>query len=72
MNLSLDDMRAVLKTRAERLTNMRKAINDPADLIAGVKDCQVVLKEIEEHAEELARIKEQLELEEMREKDETN
>lgn len=55
-------MRAVLRTRADKLTN-RKASDDPADIVAGVKDCQAILNEMHTHAEELAKIKEKLEAE---------
>jgi hypothetical protein len=59
MKLSIVDMRALLKTRTAELTG-KNSPDDAVGILAGVKDVQVILDEMEKYATELATTEEQL------------
>ena len=59
MNLSIVDLRSVLKTRVNEVIG-RNATEDPVGILAGVKDIRVVLDEMETLANSELATREQL------------
>ena len=60
MQLSIVDMRAVLKARVAEMIS-KNASEDPVSLLAGVSDIRAILNEMENYAVEMVATKEQLE-----------